>query len=96
MMYLAAGCPVLAVVEPQSELAQLVRSHNLGVTATQNPLDITNAILSAYEARRTLNDGRRKLIRETGNRLFGRRQMLASWTDLLLEEERAWEVRRAA
>ena len=48
MMYLAAGCPILAIVESDSELAQTVVQRQWGyVTRSFEPADIAEAIRRA-------------------------------------------------
>lgn len=84
MTYLAAGLPVLAVVEPHSELAHLVRSNRLGFVAhSRSPYDIAISILQARDALRAQQVIRREQLRVESARLFGRAQMLDRWSELI-------------
>lgn len=52
MTYLAAGCPVIVMVDPDSELGQMVVSDRLGLLVPdETPLSLAKAIRLAYERR---------------------------------------------
>jgi glycosyltransferase involved in cell wall biosynthesis len=85
MMYLAAGCPVLAVIEPHSVLAaQLVREQLGWVPDATTPEAIAAAI---QRAREDTMGGRvdRSRIRKRGFDLFDREVTLEKWATMFRE-----------
>ncbi|HEY6565288.1 MAG TPA: glycosyltransferase family 4 protein, partial [Pirellulaceae bacterium] len=95
-MYLAAGCPVLAIIEPQSELAELVRSKRLGfVAASHEPEAIVAAIEDANRSSLTEGAAHRERIRRFAEQAYGREGFLDAWRKLL-PGSRDEPVRRAA
>jgi hypothetical protein len=84
MTYWAAGCPVVALVEPQSELATTIGQHRLGlVSASKSVTDIADVITSAVNQRRFWSTDERRRIQKTCRALFGTKRMLAAWDELL-------------
>jgi glycosyltransferase involved in cell wall biosynthesis len=84
MMYLSAGCPLLAVIEPESELARTVARHGFGYTAPSvSVADIADTMRRAVEERERWTIERRTAIAQTCEHLFGERRMLAAWDKLL-------------
>jgi glycosyltransferase involved in cell wall biosynthesis len=84
MAYWSAGCPVIALVEPQSELALTIEQHQLGyVPATRSVTDIADAILTAVVERQSWTANRRRTIETTSERLFGSERMLEEWDRLI-------------
>lgn len=84
MMYWSAGSPVVALVEPESELAQSIARHNLGyVAATQSVSGIADVIVKAIAERTRWTAGDRRRIEQTCSELFGVGRMLTDWDRLL-------------
>jgi glycosyltransferase involved in cell wall biosynthesis len=83
MMVLAAGCPVLAVVEPQSDLARLVRDEGLGATCDQEDHAGLAAAVREMRDRREQWRARRPQISAAAERIFGREAALDAWSALL-------------
>jgi glycosyltransferase involved in cell wall biosynthesis len=84
MMYLAAGCPVVSIVEPESELAQTITHHNLGyVAAARSVTSIAETIVKAVADRRRWSPEERRRIEHTCDDLFGQEQMLVAWDRLI-------------
>jgi glycosyltransferase involved in cell wall biosynthesis len=82
MMVLAAGCPVLAVIEPESSLARAVTAHGLGLTCGQDdPAAIAAAVLRARDQRLEWRR-RRPEIAAWAQAEFGREQTLDRWSEL--------------
>lgn len=80
MMYLAAGCPVLVLVEPESCLAKTIRSNDLGFVPVQLRVrSIAETILMAAVQRHRWDRAARDELRLRAEELFGRDQMLARW-----------------
>ena len=84
MMYLSAGCPLLVVVEPHSELARTVEQHGFGhVARSQSIANTAEAITHAVAERGNWTLERRQAIAQTSQQLFGEEQMLRSWDGLM-------------
>jgi glycosyltransferase involved in cell wall biosynthesis len=84
MMYLSAGCPLLVVVEPESELARTVERHGFGyVAASRSVADIAAAITRAAAERGRWTPERRRAIKQTSQQIFGEQHMLTAWGNLL-------------
>jgi len=84
MTYLSAGCPLLAVVEPMSELARTIVRHDLGyVAGAESVADIAAALLTATAERAKWTPGRRRAIQKTCEALYGEARMLAAWDELV-------------
>lgn len=85
MMVLAAGCPVLAVIEPDSALAELVGREDLGETCSQeNPAELAAAVRRLRD-RRDYWRARRPAIAAAAERIFGRETTLDRWSDLVAQ-----------
>jgi glycosyltransferase involved in cell wall biosynthesis len=86
MTYLAAGCPVVAVVEPASQLARTVRERQLGyVAAEHSATAIAQVMERACDERHQWTADRRRELTAACNELFGEKQMLDEWMQLLEE-----------
>lgn len=81
--YLEAGVPVLAIVEPRSELADLIRSHELGFVAAQDDGSGLARILArlAGERERLARMGKNALRISAGR--LGKEAILGRWVELL-------------
>lgn len=99
MTYVAAGCPVLTIVENASQMAADVLEHRLGYVPQSTSIpDIVAALRSAWQDRgRWTAQARAELI-ERGERLFGRQQALQRWNELFasLDAERRGPLFRQA
>lgn len=85
MTYLKAGCPVLVVVEQDSELAAMVRERGLGVTCAPGDADgLAEAILTASR-QGPVTEASRAHIRSVGGELFSRENALKRWSALFGE-----------
>jgi len=83
MMYLAAACPVLALVEKESILAQEIISKGLGYTCSQeNPMEIAEIINRAWIKRKSWKN-KRKGIHNIAQELFGRDNILDKWSGIV-------------
>ncbi len=83
MSYLEAGCRSLAILEPESELAQLINEKDLGSVCEVPKSDgMANAILKEYQ-RWQQSTCDRKEIRRIGNEIFGQEAILNQWSSLL-------------
>lgn len=88
MMYLAAGCPVLALVERSSKLAEELVANDFGyVSQNGTPEAIAAAVQDAYEDRRRWNLESRQALANRANKHFGRRQALNQWSKILASME---------
>ena len=83
MSYVEAGCRALAILEPDSELAELIKERDLGaVCDTPTAEGISAAITREYE-RWKESDYDREHIRKIGNEVFGQEAILNKWAELL-------------
>ena len=83
MSYLEGGCKLLAMVEPESQLATMVESESIGVVcADADPKNVAKAIESELERWKSTSYCR-DTIQATGRRLFGQQVILEKWTQLL-------------
>ena len=82
VMYLETGCRLLAVVEPESELASLVADHDLGAVASPGVVEeIANAI--ATERGRDSNQTDRQRAQSVANNEFASSSVLPKWTEII-------------
>ncbi|MEX0642664.1 MAG: glycosyltransferase family 4 protein [Pirellulales bacterium] len=87
MMYLSAGCPLLALIEPESELSRTVEQHELGyVAASHSIADIAEAMVRAVGESGRWTPQRRDSVAQTCQRIFGQSQMLAAWDRIIAGE----------
>lgn len=83
-MYLEAGCPLLVVIEQESELARMVEEKEIGYSCAPESADvIARTVLEAYGERKIWDTERRDEVRRAGQGLFGREQILKQWNDEL-------------
>jgi colanic acid biosynthesis glycosyl transferase WcaI len=80
--YLEAGCPILAAVEPESELAAFVVANRVGATcAPGDAAGLVSAVLNMKAVGFVAAEERAR-IREVGRRNFGADQALDRWSAL--------------
>jgi len=83
MNYVAAGCPVLALVEEDSSVATDVRAHDLGCVCRQGDSDdIAEAIALAYADRHRWDSRERARLRGRGESCFGKTRAMKQWDEL--------------
>ncbi len=83
MMYLAAGCPILTVIEPESNLAATVQDNQLGyVCGTRGASAIADAIRVAYKDRAKWDAVERDRLRSACDATVGVEQVLNRWSRL--------------
>ena len=88
MTYATTGTPILAVVEPDSALAEDISGNGLGTVVPQDDVHaLAAAIRSAYEARAMLRAGRAER-RQRGEALFGAERTLRQWSELIADLSR--------
>jgi colanic acid biosynthesis glycosyl transferase WcaI len=84
IMYLSAGCPLLALVEPESELAKTIERYGLGyVAASRSVAHIAETILKAVAGRGKWTPERRSQIEQVCRELYDQKRMLAAWDRLI-------------
>jgi glycosyltransferase involved in cell wall biosynthesis len=84
MTYLSAGCPIVALVEQQSELAETIKNHQLGYVApSRSVTEIAETLVKAVAEAPAWNVERRWRIENTCADLFGTKRMLAEWDRIL-------------
>jgi glycosyltransferase involved in cell wall biosynthesis len=87
MTTVEADCRILAVVEPDSQLAREIEQHKLGtVCGSSSAADIAAAIQAEHERSQSAVRG---LVQTAGRQLYGREKTLAAWAELVFELERA-------
>jgi colanic acid biosynthesis glycosyl transferase WcaI len=85
MNYMAQGCPLLVVVEPESELSQFVKEKNIGYVApSQNAIALKDTILRAYEQKGDQAEMRIRTAR-LAQEVFGEEQAAKAWSNLITE-----------
>lgn len=86
MTYLAAGLPLLALIEDDSDLANEVREHDFGYAPGQvDGEQLAEAIRSAWQdAARWTTDERRRLA-DRADRVFGTQRALRQWDEIAVE-----------
>lgn len=83
MMYVAAGCPLLVLVEKESELADLIYQENIGYVCSQKkPEYIAEKIKVAWENRDVLENNRNR-ITQLAHDQFGKERILDKWSSLI-------------
>lgn len=89
MTYATTGTPILAVVEPDSTLAEDISGNGLGTVVPQEDAGaLAASIRAAYEARATLRGGRIER-KQRGVALFGAERTLRRWSELIAELSRS-------
>ena len=89
MTYLAAGLPVLALVEEDSDLARAVREHRFGYAPGQvEGEELADAIRAAAANRHAWTPAARDALADRAGRVFGAARALSAW-DAIAEE---WAV----
>lgn len=88
MMYLKAGCRLLVIVEPESELARFVIAENLGVVCPPGDTGILAAQLRSEISRRPSDPEEQTRVQGICQDHFGRPAILGRWSELLRELER--------
>ena len=95
IMYLSAGCPLLALVEPESELAKTIEHFGLGYVATSRSVaHIAETILKAVVGRGKWTPERRRQIEQVCRELYDQKRMLAAWDRLIADEPEATSIDR--
>ncbi len=85
MTYLSAGCPLLTLVESQSELSQVVTSNKLGIVPENlTAHSISETVKAGYKLRDTKYFFDKKRIRDCGEKVFGREKVINLWCALLM------------
>lgn len=96
MSCLEAGVPLLAIVEPESQLAREVEHHRFGyVVPGRDPEVFTRTIRAAMASRTNWGEAERAALRLRADQCFGRRGALANWSRLFRSLEQhgpAWST----
>lgn len=88
MTYVEAGSRMLAIIETESELANLIEAESLGVVCGEpTEENIADCIASEYEGR-TARVNETERIRTIGDTHFGQNKVLGKWSDLLARMEK--------
>ena len=86
---LAAGCPIIGITEPDSELAQTIFDDDLGwVSPPDKPEKLADLVIQIYE-RRTELAGYRKRCRIAAKTKFTKASSIRAYYDLL---SKVWEA----
>ena len=99
MTYLAAGCPVLAVIERESQLADEVLTNQFGyVPATTSPEDIAKCLEHAWLDRKRWSPAERAELSLRGEALYGKEEAMRAWSGLFHQcaQELGIETRKLA
>lgn len=83
VMYLKAGCRLLVIVDPESELAEFVQRERLGTTCAPGNLDDLVKALDSELAKGPGSLEDREHAREVCERFFGRQKILLRWEKLV-------------
>lgn len=91
MSYVEAGCRILALLEPSSEIAQLIVDKDLGAVCQDSTMESVAAAIEKEFTRWKEADYDREHIRTVGNDVFGQDAILNKWVLLLknLEDGKA-------
>lgn len=82
MTYLDEGCPLLVAVERDSELANFVKSSNVGVLVTPgHPQSIADAIESIYLDKHH-NNRMKVAAKQAGDEMFSEQAVIKRWVSL--------------
>lgn len=89
MSLVAAGCPLLVLVEPESDLAHEVREQNFGYyTSALNAQEIANSIQAACEDRGRWTPEARQELSQRGLAYFGEERVMSQWTEVMADLQR--------
>jgi glycosyltransferase involved in cell wall biosynthesis len=84
--YLMAGCPVLAVIEPTSQLAWKLREGGCAfIPKSRTAAAVAEAVLEAYSQRHRFDAERRREVAAYGYRVWGPDAALGAWSRLYAE-----------
>ncbi|MBS0212551.1 MAG: glycosyltransferase family 4 protein [Proteobacteria bacterium] len=84
MMYLSAGCPVLAIVEPDSNLARTIRDQQLGYVApAADAATIASTMEGAWRERSRWTAPARLALQERAEQLYGRAKAMKRWARIV-------------
>jgi colanic acid biosynthesis glycosyl transferase WcaI len=102
MTCLEAGTPLLAVVDPKSQIAGEIRRDRLGYVTTQLSVDgIMQAVMRAFDERRRWDSRERQQLRVRATARFGKDTALTHWSwlfhalerrDGVWHEEMVWQT----
>ena len=88
MSYLEAGCRILAVLEQETELADLISDENLGTVCDDTSVTgIRDAIEEELNRGIDRANAGRANLRAAGEKHFGQQTILQRWVDLLAQLE---------
>lgn len=83
MTYLESGCRILGLLEPDSELAQLIIQRQLGsISKGLTAPEIASAIKEEFALSKTAEQDKSK-IQEVGQELFGQDAILQKWDNVI-------------
>ena len=86
MTYFAAGLPVLALVEADSDLSKEVREYDLGYAPGQvEGEELANVIRNAWLGRAKWTRFRRQELAESAESVFGTARALRQWDEIAVE-----------
>lgn len=86
MMYLAAGCPLLAVLEPASALSRTVRDHGIGYAVSDDsPETIAATIRQAFADKKSGRFPTNEHVLKKSTELFGLEKALQTWTSFVAD-----------
>jgi colanic acid biosynthesis glycosyl transferase WcaI len=84
MMYLRAGCPILALIESTCALSNQIREHKLGIVPDAVEAQaIADAIRNACDGSPRVDVAERRRLTKVGESLFGYELTLDRWTRLI-------------
>lgn len=90
MGYVTSGCPILAIVGPETQLAREVVQFDLGYVAAGNsPDEIADALRHAFHDRHRWTQVERRELASRGLELFGEKQAMRKWNRLFTDVESA-------
>lgn len=81
LVSLGRGTPLLAIIEPESELARMVKQEKIGYTAGGEAREIEQVIRTAFAHKDEL-PAMRRAVHELYQRRFMRENILESWAEL--------------
>ncbi len=85
MTYLSAGCPILTLVERQSELSQAVTSNKIGLVPEKlSAQSIAETVMAGYRLRNEEDSFDKQRIQDYGENVFGKEKVINFWCALLM------------